>query len=703
MRWRTPILVSLLLVLLLPFLVMGAPKFALEAPRSVTLNPKDKGILVQEVSVAEVTEPVRIKELTVKNYGTASASELVNLRVRYRKESGDWNTVTLQTLSGINSGITFTLPGDGLTLHSGESGHFQLRVSAAEPEMIPVSKYGSSVSLKLGTMLHYVYQERDGEAVDSVSSNWVIDSAPDGIDRAGFEEFSSLSLEGEILQPGTTDTIGKYVFRDVDANEAGVKVDKIIVKNHSVSENALVFGEDISHLHLRLRIEEEGEVSEKSITKSIAAPASEISISTTQDGWWNGSCSDDCRLELEIAGELKSNGPTPGLELKTGVILDTKENNGMAGYPFNQEAVMPDDSAKTLVELGLEKIEDITDWESGVINQGEKYRQRLTLSDDDLDKNDFMVDSIKLANQGSLRNSEVENVSVYRVQSDGGLVELGAGLGLSGSWQPLDSQRGGRIPDDGRGVFEIHYWVSNDAEEGVTLSPLVQFRGSEGASSDVLSPELKPAEELTVYPWGAEKVEVNREYGGSPSIPSGNAILAQRLDIMDKDENKLNLLTNPIVIKNMGEATSSDFSKLELYDAGGNQLAERTDLSGLSSAGITLDNLNGKTTITDSQAGNWKSLFIYLTPRSYSSRKSVNLRTTLYQTEGRKDTIRTVQGPSFTIGHEETVQESDANRTEPAPEGESDTEGELGLDPGIGIAVAGGAIVLAIILSTQLS
>ncbi|MBS3736080.1 MAG: hypothetical protein V5A81_02855 [Candidatus Bipolaricaulota bacterium] len=701
MRWRTPVFVSLLLVLLLPFLVMGAPKFALEAPRSVTLNPKDARILVQEISVTEVKEPIRIKELTVKNNGTASASELVDIQVRYRKESGDWNSITLENLTGINSGITFTLPGHGLTLNPEESGHFQFRVSAADPEMVPVSKYGRSVSLKLGTMLHYVYQERDGEAVDSVSSDWVVDSDPDGIVRAGFEEFYSLSLEGRSLLPGTTSTIGRYVFRDVDANRAGVEVDEIVVENKSVKEDVLVFGEDISQLQLRLRIEEDGEVSEKTVTELIAAPTSEVSISTTEDGWWDGRCSNDCRLELEIAGKLESNGPTPGLELKTGVTLVTREDNGMDGYPFNQEAVVPDASAQKLVELGMEKIKDISEWESGVINQGETYKQRLILSDDDPDAQDFIVKSIKLQNQGSLRSSQVKDVSLYRVHSKGEMTELGSDLGISGSWQSLNSRRAGRIPDDGRGVFEIHYRVVSDAEEGATFNPLVQFRGSEGASNRVLSPELKDTDELTIYPRGAERVEVNRNYGGSPSVPSGNAILAQRLDIMDRDENKLNLHTNPIVIQNMGDATSSDFTKLELYDSRGNKLAERTDLSGLSSAGITLDNLDGKTIITDNQAGNWRSFFIYLTPRSYYNQKSVNLRTTLYQTEGTRDIVRTVKGPSFAIGRGETVSESRAERTVTTREEEGEELGEIEITPRVGIAIVGGVIVLGIILSSQ--
>ncbi|MFW6071801.1 MAG: hypothetical protein ACOC86_05385 [Candidatus Bipolaricaulota bacterium] len=679
---------------------MGAPKFALEAPRSVTLNPRDERILVKEVSVTEVKEPIRIKELTVKNYGTASASELVDIQVRYRKESGDWNSITLENLTGINSGVTFTLPGEGITLDPEETGHFQLRVSAAGPEMIPKSKYGRSVSLEMGTMLHYVYEERDGEAVDSVSSDWVVDSDPDGIVRAGFEEFDSLSLEDKSLLPGTTSTIGRYVLRDVDGNRAGVEVDEIIVENKSVREDVLVFGEDISQLQLKLRIEEDGEVSEKTVTESIAAPASEVSISTAEDGWWDGRCSNNCRLELEVAGKLESNGPTPGLELKTGVTLVTRENNGMDGYPFNQEAVVADASAQKLVELGMEKIEDISEWESGVINQGETYKQRLILSDDDSDTKDFIVKSIKLQNQGSLRSSQVKDVSLYRVQSEGEMTELGSDLGMSGSWQSLNSDRAGRIPDDGRGVFEIHYRVVGDAEEEATFKPLVQFRGSEGESDKVLSPELKDTDELTIYPRGAEIVDVNRDYGGSPSVPSGNAILAQRLDLMDKDENKLDLHTNPIVIQNMGDATSSDFTKLELYDSQGNQLAERTDLSGLSSAGITLDNLDGKTIIKDYQAGNWRSFFIYLTPRSYSSQKSVSLRTTLYQTEGKKDIVRTAKGPSFTIGHGETVSESGVDgAATTSREGDEET-GDIGITPRVGIAIAGGLIVLGVILTT---
>lgn len=701
MRWRTSISASLLVVLLTSLLVMGAPEFKMQESESLTLNPLDNNIFVYRASVGKVAAPIRIKELTVKNFGTASENELEEIQLRYRSESGSLESVTLDELAGIDTGITFTLPGDGVPLEPGENSLFQLAVSAAEPENIPVSKYGQGVSLKLGTMFHYVFQEDDGEAVDSVSSNWVIDSGPDGITRGGFEEREVLELDREVLQPGITATIGRYVFRDVDANKAGVEVKNITVQNHSVKEKALVLGEDISQIQLNLRIEEDGVVTEKSITKEISAPISEVSIPTEEGGWWDGRCSDGCRLEIEVVGKLKPDGPTPGKELKTGVELATKEDNGMAGFPFSQRAVVPDSGKQVLIALGLKEIEDITDWESGVVNQGEKYKQRLTLSDEDLDRDDFIVKSIKLRNDGSVRSDRIKDVSIYRVKSDGSLIELGTDLDLSGSWQPIDSERGGKIPDDGRGVFEIHYWISSSAKEGTTLQPVVRFRGTEGQVDKLLSPELKTEKPLTIYPWGSEKVETSRDYGGFSADPDGGAaILAQRLDLMDKDQNHLDLFTNPVVIKNMGEATGSDFIKLELYDSNGNLLAEETDLSGLTTAGITLDNLNGKTTISDDQAGNWRSFFIFLTPRSPISRKTVNLKTILYQTEGERDVIRTAQGPKFEIGTRgyesgQTTVQKEETREGTVLEGIEE-------NAGLAIAAVAGIVILYVVLSGQM-
>ncbi len=703
MRWRISILASLLLVLFTSFLVIGVPEFRQEGTRSITLNPEDKGIVVQELSVGKVASPIRVKELTVKNYGTASGSELSEIQIRYRKESGSWQKVSLGSLSGINTGITFTLPGDGVDLKRGERGFFQVVVSVAEPANIPVSKSGNAVSLELGTMLHYVYQEETGEAVDSVSSNWITDSAPDVIARAGFEEARPLSLERGVLQGGTTVPVGRYVFRDADANQDGVEVEQIVVENRAAGEGALIFGRDISQLRLNLRIEEAGEVVEKAVTRSIAAPIDRLTISTPEDGWWNGRCVDGCRIELEVMGKIEPESPAQGARLRTEVTLTTKETNGMAGYPFEQAAVVPDSGALELVIQGLEKIEDITEWESGVVNQGEKFKQRLTLSDDDPDGDDFIVKSIKLENEGSLRNGDIEEISAYRVQSDGSLAEVGDTLSLSSSWQALDFERGGRIPDDGRGVFEIHYQVSDDAKKGATLAPSVRFRGSEAGVDNVLSPVLEPVQELTVYPWGAEKMESNRDYGGSPAGPSGHAILAQRIDMMDKDENRLDLFTNPIVIQNTAEATAGAFTKLELYDSRGNLLVEKTDLSGLTTAGVTLDNLNGKTTVSDNQAGNWRSFFIFLTPRSMAARKSVDLRTTLYQTEGERDNIRVLQGPSFTTGRRSSGSSTTVSYSSYSGDrGQTATTPIMGgIDPRVGIAIAGAIAMVAIFLLSR--
>jgi len=698
MRWRTSISASLLVVLLTSLLVMGAPEFKVQESESLTLNPLDNNIFVYRASVGKVAAPIRIKELTVKNFGTASENELEEIQLRYRSESGSLESVTLNDLAGISTGITFTLPGDGVPLVPGERSLFQLAVSAAEPDNIPHSKYGQGVSLKLGAMFHYVFQEDNGEAVDSVSSNWVIDSAPDEIARGGFEELDTLPLDDEVLQPGITATIGRYVFRDEDANESGVEVESITVKNQSVKERALVLGEDISQLQLNLRVEEDGVVTEKSTTKEISAPISEVTIPTDEGGWWDGRCSDGCRLEMEVVGKLKPDGPTPGRELRTEVELVTREDNDMVGFPFSQLAIVPDE--QTLIAMGLEKIEDITDWKSGVVNQGEKYKQRLTLSDEDLDEDSFIVESIKLRNEGSVRSDRIKDVSLYRVKSDGSLIELGTDLDLSGSWQPIDSQRGGRIPDDGRGVFEIQYWISNSARKGTTLKPWVRFRGKEGVVDNLLSPALETTEELTIYPWGAEKIDSNRDLGGFTGNPEEPAFLAQRLDLMDKDENHLDLFTNPIVIKNTGNASGSDFIKLQLYDSKGNLLAERTDLSGLTTAGITLDNLNSKTSIADDQAGNWRSFFIFLTPRSPISRKTVNLETILYQTEGNRDVIATVQGPKFEIGSPRVESgQTTVRREEPEEEA---LFGDVGQNSGLAIAAVAGIVILYVVLSGQM-
>ncbi len=683
MRLRSSILVTLLIVLLSSFLVTGAPDFKSENSSSVTLNPLDRGITVHQVSVDRIASPIRIKELTIMNYGNASENELDGLEVRYRQGTGDWNSVSLEDLSGISSGITFTLPEDGLRVMPGEKGLFQFDLSVANPEMVPISKYGSDVTVKLGARFHFVYLDEDGDALDSVSSNFVVDPGRDEIARGGFEETASLSPGGEILQPGTMTSIGNYVFRDQDSNRDGVEVDLITVTNRSKGPDPLILGQDITGIRLKLEIKEAGSVTERVITKKISTPTSKVSFSTSPAGWWDGRCLDGCTVNMEVIGEISASGPTQGMQLRTGVTLRTKENNGMTGYPFRQSRTVSDNNTQKIVSQGLEGIEETTDWQSGVINLGEEYRQRLILSDSDLDGQDFVIDSIRLNNEGTLSGLQVSDVSVYRVEQGGNLVELGSGLPLSGEWKELDSDEGGRISDDGRGVFEIHYEIAPDAKTGATFKPAVQFQGQEGVAEKARSPFHESPESLVVYPWGAEKIEAGRKLNSGPSIPDEQAMLVQRIDVMDRDENRLDLLINPIVVQNKGTATGSDFVKLALYDSDGELLAEKTDLSGLSTAGVTLGNLDGKTTVKDNQVGNWRSFYLYLTPKTISNEKTVDLKTTLYETEGERDVVAQLDGPRLTLGRRRTT----AGRARvPGPAVDQPAAGDLGENFGFGLA-----------------
>ncbi len=650
MRSRSSILLGILLVILASTVAFGAPEFQAYLPSSVNLNPEDQDVLVHEIRAEDVMTPVRIKEVTLKNLGTASSNELERIKLRYRKNGGSWQTVPLTDLSGVNSGITFSLPDDGLTLEMGEIGEFRFLVSVAGPDRVPVSKYGEAVSLQLAGMLHYVYLDGRGEAVESVSSSWVEDPGVDKIPRAGFEVVESRAPDEDILQPGTTPVIGDFVFRDDDINSDGVEVDLIKISNRSGAQNPVVLGQDITELTLEVRIKKDEQVRERTISRKVSSPTTEVAFPTEPGGWWDGSCQDGCEVSIKIKGLVSAKGPVQGMELRTGIALETKENNGMSGYPFRQRSSVPEAGVQSVVVQGLESIEEVTDWRSGVINRGETYTQRLVLSDRDRDEDDFVVNKISLRNEGTLDSSGVEAVSVYRVSTDGELKELASGLSLTSDWQVLTASAGRTVPDDGRSVFEVRYEISEDAETDTSFQPVVQFRGSEGGITNAPSPVHTSPEPLTIYPYGPEIVEARRGYMGGSPISGREGVIGQRIDIMDRDENRLDLLINPIVIKNAGTATGSDFRKLELYDSDGNLLETVTDLNGLSTAGITLDDLDGKTTVTDSQTGNWRTFYIYLVPKPGMGQETLNLQTTLYATEGEEDVVVDLQGPSIRVG-----------------------------------------------------
>jgi len=653
MSYRLTFTISLLMVIVFSLAAFGAPEFTVESVESSVINPSDTGLTVQEVLVKEFNQSIRIKELTLINLGTASENELDHIQVRYQTPAGNWKAALLSDLTGINSGITFSLPSGGVTLRDEEVSNFHINVNASSPEKVPVSKYGRSISVKLGIMFHYVFLDDQGNAVNSVSSTWYTDPNPDVIRRTGFEKVEAYEVEETYLHPGSTSTLGRYTFKDNDMNEDGVEIDTITIANNLNVNNPLVIGQDIDQLTLEVEIDDGQTVSKKSITRDVSAPASRVIFDLSSQGWWDGKVGDEAEVSIHVKGKVALDGDIRGgLRLKTGLELRTRERNGMTGYPFSQAISNPSDGIQTVEPHGLENITETTHWESGVINLGETYKQRLVLNDQDADSYDFILREIMLSNEGTMGNSDMIDIAVYHVGDDGKLTEVGSGLDFGGSWQNLYQEDFAVVPDQGETTIEIHYSVSPGAEAGKTLYPVVQFRGKENVISQVTSPVHKSPFKLTGYPKGAEIISVNRQIEGKPGIPSNNKLLAQRIDIMDKDENRYDLLINPIVIKNLGTATSAHFTKLEIYSSNGELIAEKEDLAGFNTAGITLDNLDGKTTVKDNQYGNWRSFYIYLTPSPNlrSDRvETIDLVTTLYQSEGKHDFVDKVRGPGIQI------------------------------------------------------
>jgi len=653
MTYRLTVFISLLLILVSAFTVLGAPEFTAQSLETSVLNPNDSGITVQEVLVNEFNQSIRIKELTVANFGNATENEIGELRVQYKSSEGDWSSVHLGNLTGINSGITFSLPGEGVTLHPGDSSRFQFKVFVGPPGNIPVSKYGQSLTLKLGAMFHYVSLNARGIAVDSVSSSWLMDPHPDTILRGGFESVGFGMVEEAFLHPGTVSTIGKFIFTDDDLNPSGVEVNSITVTNDLKTDDPLVLGKDIIQISLHVKIFDGDTAEERSITKSVNSPVSKVTFDLTSEEWWDGVCKDDNQVVITVKGKV-----APGQEcrskhkLRTGLKLTTKEMNGMTGYPFPQKAITPRTNIQTLEMYGLEQIEDKTIWLSKVVNFEETFQQTLALKDDDANSDDFILSEIKLMSKGSLSNSDFKDISVYSVKEDGKLVKIGSGLTFGDNWQNLTSQSESVVPDQGELLIEVHYTVSAGATRGGTFSPLVQVKGNEGLGKNVSSPVCSCPMTLTVYPRCAELISGSRQMAGKPPTVDSNKLFAQRIDIMDKDENQYDLYINPIVIKNLGTATGADFEKLELHDEDGKLLVSTTNLNGLNTAGATLSNLDGITTVCDSQFGNWRSFYVYLTPsRSLMTAdvRTVCLEATVYQSEGKRDHTDVVKGTWFEI------------------------------------------------------
>ncbi len=121
---------------------------------------------------------------------------------------------------------------------------------------------------------------------------------------------------------------------------------------------------------------------------------------------------------------------------------------------------------------------------------------------------------------------------------------------------------------------------------------------------------------------------------------SGQRLLAQQIHVRDLDEQINNVTINPIVVKNIGTATSTDVVKVEIWrqntlTATEIKLGETTDLSGFRTGGARIE-LTHDNVLIDTASGVEAYLNVYLTmaePEVMVAARTIQLETRVLHTE----------------------------------------------------------------------
>jgi hypothetical protein len=121
---------------------------------------------------------------------------------------------------------------------------------------------------------------------------------------------------------------------------------------------------------------------------------------------------------------------------------------------------------------------------------------------------------------------------------------------------------------------------------------------------------------------------------------SSQRLLAQRIHVRDLDEQINNVTVNPIVVKNIGTATSTDVVKAEIWrqntlTAAEVKLGETTDLTGFRTGGARIE-LTHDNVLVDTASGVETYLNIYLTmaePEIMVAARTIQLETRVLHTE----------------------------------------------------------------------
>jgi PKD repeat protein len=601
---------------------MALPGFSDRNIARGNLNPTDT-IDVQEIRITPGGE-VTLNAVTVQNIGTAGDGVIDRIAVM------DGGNVLGETtaISGLATGVTINL--DGFTINTTHDLKIFVTVGTAVTG-------GETINLR--TRVHYV------SGGSTYTSEWISDLSGETIRNGGFDVIDDTSPDPGYFNPGDTGVVQVTVFSDTDANGNPVMwtgTNPIVkVENLGTAVNA-----DVQTLSVTISGGTwqatasktnvvAGSFNAGEFTELVTPPAPALNGQAVPD---NGTLTVTLRMTFAA-------GLTDSRTVHTKVtlyVVETGESAAEAtGSPVAYSQSSTADTTQTLRKQGFERIvEESTSLSSGTAATSDVVVQTVRCYDSDSNALGVTATQIYIRNTGTAEGTEINKIEVKAGATSLFTIDnSAAGHALlpnfkTGAWYNITDFA---VADDHDQVFKIYYTIGTPVD-GHTLKPSVRVEGNEGGplySSD----EVTYPDTLILRLPGLEFVENMTPPTGGAAY-SGQRLFAQQIHVRDLDEQINNVTINPIVVKNIGTATSTDVVKVEIWrqntlTATEVKLGETTDMSGFRTGGARVE-LTHDNVLVDTASGVEAYLNVYLTmaePEVMVAARTIQLETRVLHTE----------------------------------------------------------------------
>ena len=617
--YKRSLVLATLLVCVISGVAFAAPSFSDQNIDAGNLNPTDR-VLVQEIRVVgDSSKTVTITSVTVQNLGTAESGQIDKIEIY----DGGTKLGETTNIAGLGSGVTINL--GGYDVPKGTTHYLKVYITVGTS-----ASGGETVSLRC----KFYYQMNSS----SYSSAWISDLTGETIRKGGFDQLTDTALDAKFLNPNDEAQVQIAVFTDNDANGNNVlwtqTGSNTIVKVENLGTATTA---DIKDVKITLTIN-----GTDYIRNWVPwAPGSPMEFDFDEfAGLVN--IPDNSSVTVTVEMRIQDQGSvTDGRTIRTRVSVLVKE--GTAGSEVEYEQTITSSTTQTIRKQGFEAIsEESTSLVSGTMTTGSNLEQIVKVTDDDVNNNDIEARQIYIRNLGTASGAEIYQIQVKAgttvlvtiTQPDARFDNFKAGM-------TIDFTTDKKVDDDESQTIKIYYEIDVPVD-GHTLQPIVKVQGREPdvGGTDYWSDEVTYPDSVALYQPGFEIVEnITPPEGGTAY--SSQRLLAQKIRLVDRDENDDNVTIHPVVVKNIGNAQENpDVTKIEIWrkdteDGEELKLGEATELAGLRTGGVTIPILQDNIVI-DKPAGAEAFLCIYVTiadPEDMVAGRTLQLETRVLHTE----------------------------------------------------------------------